>query len=459
MLPKTGSRNDVKNWRPIAILRITYKIFARLLFARLQPVLEREQTRDQVGFRPGRSVDDAFVVLEDLCTKAWEWELPLWIASIDLTKAFDRLEHHVLFRALSEQGVDVEYVRLLSDIYSAQWGSVNGSAAFDITRGVKQGDVLSSLLFNAGLEHAVRKFKARAQQCGFDVGGVSLLSNMRYADDILLYARSAAEVTRMLDILSEELAACGLALNSEKTRIFTNDVGVSNAEEPLVLQLAGCQLPVMTSQVFHKYLGKKFGGDLRSRSACNVNYRMECAWGKFHTHKAVLLNKAVSLRLRLKLFDVVVTPTALYGLSTTATTAQQRSLIASTRSKMLRRIVGFSKLPGESWEEAGRRCKQKVRVALNIFPVSDWLVVLDRCTWRLVARVLTGDSHGWPSQVLRWIPAGVRRRGRPRRRWTDAIDSFLRQEHGTNLTRVIRSRERFPWQRLENAFLDFMRNN
>eukprot|EP00959_Pyramimonas_sp_CCMP1952_P409368 8579231-Pyramimonas_sp.AAC.1 len=98
-----------------------------MLFARLQPDLEKEQTHDQVGFRPGRSVDDAFVVLEDLSTKAWEWQLPLWIASIDLTKAFDRLEHHVLFQALSEQGVHVEYVRLLSDIYSAQWGSVNGS--------------------------------------------------------------------------------------------------------------------------------------------------------------------------------------------------------------------------------------------------------------------------------------------------------------------------------------------
>ena len=263
----------------------------------------------------------------------------------------------------------------------------------------------------------------------------------------------------MLDILSEELSACGLSLNADKTRIFTNDVAVSNAAEPTVLQLAGCQLPVMTSQVFHKYLGKKFGGDLRNRSECNVNYRMECAWGKFHSQKAVLLNRSISLRLRLKLFDAIVTPTAVYGLSTTAMTAQQRARVVSTRSKMLRRIVRFSKLPHESWEEAGRRTKQKVTAALKIFPVSDWLVVLDRSMWRLVARLATGDSQEWPAQVLRWRPAGVRRRGRPRLRWTDAVDSFLRQEHGTNIFNVVRSQEPFPWQRVEKHFLDFMKSD
>ena len=123
---------------------------------------------------------------------------------------------------------------------------------------------------------------------------------------------------------------------------------------------------------------------------------------------------------------------------------------------MLRRIVGFSKHPGESWEEAGRRCKRKVRVAMQVFPVSDWLVVMDRSTWRLVARLATSDSQEWPTQVLRWRPAGSRRRGRPRRRWTDNVDAFLQHERGTSLMGVVRSQLRFPWQRLENSFLNHM---
>ena len=183
MLPKGGSKRDVKNWRPIAILRIPYKIFARLLFQRLQPKLEKSQCSDQCGFRPGKSVDDAFIVLEELCCKSCEWGQSLWVVSLDLTKAFDRIEHPLLFNALDEQGVPAEYARLLSDIYHNQRGSVNGSGLFEITRGVKQGDVLSSLLFNCGLEHAVRRFQDRVCGSGIGAGGPTRLTNIRYAGE------------------------------------------------------------------------------------------------------------------------------------------------------------------------------------------------------------------------------------------------------------------------------------
>ena len=64
MLPKGGNLLSPSNWRPIAVLKITYKIFARLVYKRLRPTLERHQSKDQVGFRPCTSVEDAFVILE-----------------------------------------------------------------------------------------------------------------------------------------------------------------------------------------------------------------------------------------------------------------------------------------------------------------------------------------------------------------------------------------------------------
>ena len=50
MLPKSGDLKDASNWRPIAILPILYKVFARLLYQRIQPILEKEQSDDQYGF-------------------------------------------------------------------------------------------------------------------------------------------------------------------------------------------------------------------------------------------------------------------------------------------------------------------------------------------------------------------------------------------------------------------------
>ena len=91
--------------------------------------------------------------------KTNEWNLPLWMISLDLRKAFDRVKFGPLFAALREQDVPEAYIQLLSALYEKQEGCVDGSRKFPIERGVKQGDVLSSMLFNAALESAFRIWK------------------------------------------------------------------------------------------------------------------------------------------------------------------------------------------------------------------------------------------------------------------------------------------------------------
>ena len=167
MLPKSGNLTDASNWRPIAILPVLYKIFARLLYHRIHPILEKEQSDDQFGFRVGKRIDDVFSILENIIGKTNEWNLPLWMVSIDLRKAFDRILHDPLFDALLAQCVLEGYVQLLAALYSNQQGFVNGSRGFGIYRGVKQGDVISPLLFNAGIEAAFRAWKRRLREHGF----------------------------------------------------------------------------------------------------------------------------------------------------------------------------------------------------------------------------------------------------------------------------------------------------
>ena len=124
-----------------------------MLYNPLLPQLVNCQHFDQCGFRPNVRIEDALVVVETLISKTLEWNLPLWMASPDLKKAFDRVEHSSLFGALRQQDIDDPSIALLLDIYYGQHGSVQGSRSFDISRGVRQGDVISSLLFNAVIEH------------------------------------------------------------------------------------------------------------------------------------------------------------------------------------------------------------------------------------------------------------------------------------------------------------------
>ena len=123
--------------------------------------MDSHQSIDQTGFRPGTGIEDAFLVFESLCSKSLEWNLPLWFASLDLTKAFDRVEYGPLFEALLEQGVPKPYCALLWKLYQNQSGKLQQGHGFSIQRGVRQGDVISPILFNAVLESAMRKWKRK----------------------------------------------------------------------------------------------------------------------------------------------------------------------------------------------------------------------------------------------------------------------------------------------------------
>ena len=174
---------------PFYKLLITYKIFTKLLHNRLKEQFESTQCYDQFGFRPGLGVEHALITFESMVEKSVEFGLGFWMASLDLRKAFDRIYSNSLFAALQRQGFPQEYIRLLGVLYDSQSGFVDGSESFPINRGVKQGDVLSPALFNAGLEDVMASWKQRLTDHGVDVGLAERLTNIRYADDILLFAK------------------------------------------------------------------------------------------------------------------------------------------------------------------------------------------------------------------------------------------------------------------------------
>ena len=105
------------------------------------------------------------------------------------------------------------------------------SRAFRITRGTKQGDPVSPPLFNAVLEKAMTKIKAKWLQKGWGirVGPYpgDLLQNLRFADDVLLVAKSIKVLKQMLADLSVAAGEVGLELHMGKTNylfIFITDV-------------------------------------------------------------------------------------------------------------------------------------------------------------------------------------------------------------------------------------------
>ena len=133
----------VGNYRPIAILSLLYKLFSRMLRARLEGAIVGQQSVDQAAYRKGFSTDDHLLTLGLLLERSAEWNSELWLGLVDFEKAFDTVEHSALWKALAELGVSPAYVSMLQTIYSSQSATVavgSESRVFPVGKGVKQGD-------------------------------------------------------------------------------------------------------------------------------------------------------------------------------------------------------------------------------------------------------------------------------------------------------------------------------
>jgi hypothetical protein len=195
VLFKKGERQDPANYRPIALLNILYKVFAKVLDARIGHILDSAQSVDQAGFRPGFGCEDHLFSIVLLAEKASEFQLPIWVAAIDFQKAFDTVDHRGIWSALSKMGVPLVYIRTLALMYRDQSGEIitdKVSKRFKIRRGTKQGDPLSPKIFNAVLEKVLHdpQNQWRSKGWGVQVGAdeSSRLCNLRFADDLLLVA-------------------------------------------------------------------------------------------------------------------------------------------------------------------------------------------------------------------------------------------------------------------------------
>ena len=194
------------------------------------------------------------------------------------------------------------------------------------------------------------------------------MNNIRYADDLMIYANSAEELAVMVDLLCEELRRIGLHLNTAKTKVFTTT--------PLAgdhfLDMGGGMVLVCGEADFHFYLGKKMPGNLKRRWSTDISSRIQSAWARLHKLRHALTNRHVALSARMRLFSSVITPTLLFGLRTCPCTATQLNQIDVVQRKMLRLIVGWVRYDGEPWADTMRRMNNRVQSALNVLPVRDW---------------------------------------------------------------------------------------
>jgi hypothetical protein len=113
------------------------------------------------------------------------------------------------------------------------------------------------------VEHAMREWLRRLKSDGVRLKDGPRLTNIRFADDLILYAHTKTELTRMVNTLVQEFGQIGLQLNVDKSKI----IALQSEEEyvPQYLRVGGGRIPVLESVARHKYLGVSIQGDATAR--------------------------------------------------------------------------------------------------------------------------------------------------------------------------------------------------
>ena len=148
--------------------------------------------------------------------KVRKFQKNIYFCFIDSAKDFDCVDHNKLWKILKEMGIPDHLTCLLRNLYAGQEATVRTGHGttdwFQIKKGVRQGYILSSCLFNLYAKYIIRNAGLDEAQVGIKIARRKI-NNLRYADDATLMAESEEELKSLLMKVKEESEKVGLKLN------------------------------------------------------------------------------------------------------------------------------------------------------------------------------------------------------------------------------------------------------
>ena len=159
------------------------------------------------------------------------------------------------------------------------------------------------------------------------------MTNMRFADDVLLFSTSLEKLREMLSDFKTSTEAVGLGIHPDKTKVLSNQDKV-RAKEVTVNNI---KIEVLTKGDSARYLGQKI--TFEEQETEEIKNRLKAAWAAFHKHRQELTSRDYRLCHRLRLFNMIITPILTYAGGTWTLIQKHEKMIKTAQREMLRLIV------------------------------------------------------------------------------------------------------------------------
>ena len=286
---KSGKINSKDNYRPIAIASTMSKLLEIILLERLSNFLLTSSS--QFGFKAKHSTDACIYVLKEAVDFYVSRQSSVYLCFLDASKAFDRVNHQVLFEKLQKRGVPGYLVRILAFWYTNQkmairWGSII-SDCFHVSNGVRQGGILSPFLFNLYMDDLSTKLKELYAGCKI---ANMVINHLFYADDLVLLCPSQRGLQELLETCERYSAEHDIIFNTKERVILIRRSKMLKGADIQPFALCGENLNEVNEV---KYLGHFITADGKDDKDMNRACRQLYAQGnslirKFHmcTEKA-----------------------------------------------------------------------------------------------------------------------------------------------------------------------------
>jgi hypothetical protein len=187
---KKGDKLDCKNYRGICLLNVTYKVFAKILYDRLLSYANAAVQHYQAEFQSDKSTTEQLFALRQVLDKFNEFSITTHHLFIDFKAAYDTIIRNKVYIGMSELNFPAKLILLTKATLTIVTCCVkiqnDCSESFKTREGLRQGDVLSTLLFNVVLEVIVRR--ANLQTTGTIYNKET--QQLAYADDKDIVGRS-----------------------------------------------------------------------------------------------------------------------------------------------------------------------------------------------------------------------------------------------------------------------------
>jgi len=309
---KKGSKLNPDNYRGITVSSCLAKVFGIVMNNRLKSFCDKHSLIDerQSSHRKNCRTTDNIFILKSLFEKhCLKESKKLYACFIDFRKAFDFIWHDALFLKLQRLGIGGPFYNVIKNMYSnvtssVKCGKLGLTNSFQICRGVKQGDMLSPLLFNLFINDIIPLFQQHNSHppCLIEKEVGSLL----YADDLVILSSSPQGLQNSLDKLDSYCKKWKLEVNLSKSKMMCfNRYGKHIDDE---FSLGNEKLELVTS---YPYLGIEISNNCSFKLAQKT--LADKAMRALFKLKNLLFDSNTNPTTSIKLFDQLIKPICMYG--------------------------------------------------------------------------------------------------------------------------------------------------